>query len=930
MSPVPSKLPTATEVISNTESKSLYRTNLLRLQIEELLSAITPVYEKLSKINTLVKTVSSAITSANPVQIASTVEGQYPEVYAMRALLTPLHFTAPCSVHEVGSFTLQCIVKPLHSVDLGFTIPGSCFSDKDFKSHRYFDRRKVYCAELCKQLKDVLKDYSVELRWWQGDQQKPFIVVSVPGSTWSINLIPCVSPTQFPFSKLTPEYKNVAESTVCDPLYNASILEDMHISDDSFASPKVLNFGRAVQLVKVWLYRRRLLITSTNIVGLSGYQIRALLTHICKTQSLPREVSVYQLFKLFIAFLSKTDWIKQSIVIGTANPVNRDLLLPYPVLQSSNGYNILWRVPLCVMEELSAEATDSIATLDDMSVMDPFESLFCPTTRPNDFNISIKSQGTDIRTIIDTLSRDIKLGLGNRLFRNSIRARATDGLITVSGDIDASTAMILIDKGPSADSAEAASFRSFWSTKAELRRFRDGSILECTVWDKASPVAEQIIRHVLSSRFGSLDSTLSVCPLGACNAVNSNHIELWSSFESLRSKLVSVENLPISIVDFRPSHARFTMSDLISGSGTLQPLDCVIEFESSKNWPNSRLAIWHSKVAFLLAIKTGLGTNASVQIAAEDENEEPFVDVKIAGSKYVFRVRIFASIELQTINAQLASVDNPPSAMDILRVSSIYFEPMLRRRMHALSSECPAVTGASRRAKEWLDNHLLIEPWLDNFVELTIAYVALSSPDARRAQTPHTLFLSWLFFIANHPYKTNPLFMRWSEEENHELRERFDAAVDGRRSWWISSDIDQDCLFVRRPDEWESDRIQKLAKDALVFADKAQWDLIQFGTDNGSVYDVLMEIADGVDMDILVKLLGEQFRKYFSFYYSQRHRLMGIVFETALFRPQSNTSLKGASMMAVVEETAVPDFAALISKMSVLVGDSVTSIKVRR
>ena len=311
------------------------------------------------------------------------------------------------------------------------------------------------------------------------------------------------------------------------------------------------------------------------------------------------------------------------------------------------------------------------------------------------------------------------------------------------------------------------------------------------------------------------------------------------------------------------------------------------------------------------------------------------MDVKIAGQKFAFRVRIFASIELSILNNQIVSVDNPPSVVDIDRVSTLYYSPMLRRRVHALSTECPAISGACRIAKEWLDNHLLISPWLDCFVEQTMAYVATSSPEKTRAQSPHTLFLSWLFFIANHCYKTTPLFMRWSSDETSDatvsLRERYEAAVEGRRSWWISSDIDPDCLFMRRPDEWESVRIQSLAKNALVFAENAQWDLIKQGSDNGAVYDVLMEIAEGIDMDSLVKVLSEQFRKYFSFHYSRRLGLVGIVFESSSFRPQSNNVVKSSSMMAVVDETAVPDFGALMSKLSTIVGSkSVISIKTRR
>jgi len=374
------------------------------------------------------------------------------------------------------------------------------------------------------------------------------------------------------------------------------------------------------------------------------------------------------------------------------------------------------------------------------------------------------------------------------------------------------------------------------------------------------------------------------------------------------------------------------MSDLVSSS-VLDPLDCVIEFESTQAWPSSRVAIWHSKCAFLLAIREGLMEQyCSVEISGEDMSEEPFIDVQIVGSKFAFRIGIFAQVELNTLENQLKSTDNPPSMSDIIRIGRLYFEPMLRRRIHALSAECPAISGAIRVANEWLDNHLIMEPWLGNFVECTMAHVVLSRKEVR--QSPHVLFLDWLFFIANHAYKTNPIYMVWSTETSSigsDLEDKYNDAIESRRNWWISSDIDPHCLFVRRPNEFEASRLEQLAREGLRLAREAEWDMIKFGTDNGSVYDVLIGVADSVeDMDEVVKKLSEQFRKYFSFYYSKRHRLIGVVFDPSAFRPQSNNAVKMSTMLTVIhDETVVPDITALVMKMAGLLGESIDSIKVR-
>jgi hypothetical protein len=43
----------------------------------------------------------------------------------------------------------------------------------------------------------------------------------------------------------------------------------------------------------------------------------------------------------------------------------------------------------------------------------------------------------------------------------------------------------ILDKGPPpTDKEAAAAFREFWGDRAELRRFKDGSILEAVVWEQ--------------------------------------------------------------------------------------------------------------------------------------------------------------------------------------------------------------------------------------------------------------------------------------------------------------------------------------------------------------------------------------------------------------------------------------------------------------
>ena len=82
--------------------------------------------------------------------------------------------------------------------------------------------------------------------------------------------------------------------------------------------------------------------------------------------------------------------------------------------------------------------------------------------------------------------------------------------ITIGLVLNSSNAFRLVDHGPAAadeDTAETAEFREFWGKKAELRRFKDGRIVESVVWevknsDERSRIPAMIVKHVLEHHLG--------------------------------------------------------------------------------------------------------------------------------------------------------------------------------------------------------------------------------------------------------------------------------------------------------------------------------------------------------------------------------------------------------------------------------------------
>jgi Nrap protein nucleotidyltransferase domain 4/Nrap protein domain 3 len=127
----------------------------------------------------------------------------------------------------------------------------------------------------------------------------------------------------------------------------------------------------------------------------------------------------------------------------------------------------------------------------------------------NDF---IEIPGTTANSITTTVTYSInssssssssgkKSGSTGSTAPKFVRAQAaTDDTVCIGLQLDTSTAMRSVDRGPTADDHDAAAaFRQYWGTLSELRRFKDGAIVEAVVWTGTKhSIIEQIVRHCLS------------------------------------------------------------------------------------------------------------------------------------------------------------------------------------------------------------------------------------------------------------------------------------------------------------------------------------------------------------------------------------------------------------------------------------------------
>ena len=166
-----------------------------------------------------------------------------------------------------------------------------------------------------------------------------------------------------------------------------------------------------------------------------------------------------------------------------------------------------------------------------------------------------------------------------------------------------------------------------FGNKASLRRFKDGSIQHCVVWNikDQEPVVMNIIKYALDTHLQSeisqhlaslisyFDKKLPVPLLpSATNQVItslSSFTALRNSFENLSKVLTNLE-LPLSVKTVLPASSGLRyVSITASAICSIQPdfwNDCVLQFETSTRWPDELSALEKTKTAFLLKISEEL------------------------------------------------------------------------------------------------------------------------------------------------------------------------------------------------------------------------------------------------------------------------------------------------------------------------------------
>ena len=349
---------------------------------------------------------------------------------------------------------------------------------------------------------------------------------------------------------------------------------------------------------------------------------------------------------------------------------------------------------------------------------------------------------------------------------------------------NASQATRTVDHGPPAeDRIAAASFRKFWGEKAELRRFKDGSILESLIWSEKSSrrsTCEEIIVYVVGRHLGQevaesiefptkcFDELLPTSP-GSSSLLALNE-PLQTSYNDLEKRIRDIQGLPLQIRQISGSCADLRYVS-VSQHTLNMPMDVVVQFEASARWPEDIQAVQRTKIAFLLkmgelleASMSGLVTRLGLENDWQRMHNMAFLDV-VYPNNIPFRLRIHHDREIVLLDRQLKDKTANPRSREQAAIAisahkrTFTQAPSHTQALRTLCTRFPFLSPSIQLMKRWLNSHFLYPHIKDELIELLVVHTFVGPHPWPAPGSIRTGFLRTLFSIAKWDWRSEPLIV---------------------------------------------------------------------------------------------------------------------------------------------------------------------------
>jgi U3 small nucleolar RNA-associated protein 22 len=818
-------------------------------------------------------------------------------------------FAKPVNINVVGSSALHTSLKTQNpmTIDLAVTMPQVLFQQKDYLNHRYFYKRAYYLAVIAAGIQSS-QELSIDCQFacQNGCSLQPVILIRPMKDTIGIESPPetniriLVGPPDgvFQSSKLLPWKSCIRHSIAGDegdqrkqsqatPLYNGIIQSETQYTSylKLLHSASVNNpgFKSASVLVAVWLRQRQFGAEVQN-GGFGTFEATAMLALLYHGGGLGDKPVLssgyegYQLFRALLHFIATRDFVKHPVTIKadleSSFPATRP---PHPIFfDGQRAHNILFKMTSFSFRRLQHESQLTLKALDDKSI-DHFSSCFIhrPDTYSTrfDFVIELEMPSQSVSGMLSTdladrdaetikkLSNVLARALGDRVnlldhhrevpkpWHTCEQYPDINGVKVVIGLlVDAYKISRTVDYGPPAEDVRAAaSFRKFWGEKAELRRFKDGSILESLIWDlpKGShSVLEQISLYIIGKHFGK-SATKGVLVTGGEDLEHLTHVaqaapqspafsaKLCEVFEDIQKKIRSLPELPLQIRQIAPSSGQFCGTGLEghlhSGADSPDAADAVIQFESSTKWPDDLEAIQRTKTAFLIKLGELLQeSDRSLQACVGIENEtSPLLNtsyLEVTSGNLRFRFRIYHDREVSLLEAYLKAASKSSGMhVEMARAVSAYRKTFFHRPKHtqiirALRTRHLLLVPTIQLFKLWCSSHLLTCHFPGELLDLLVLRVFSSPFPFSEPGGIRSSFLRVLDFVSRWDWRSEPLII----DPNRELDQAQMQTIRARFEGWRQVDpgMQRVVMFAASPHDlegttWTANQPSKIAANRL-------------------------------------------------------------------------------------------------------------------
>eukprot|EP01119_Soliformovum_irregulare_P012830 TRINITY_DN3350_c0_g1_i1.p1 TRINITY_DN3350_c0_g1~~TRINITY_DN3350_c0_g1_i1.p1 ORF type:complete len:1133 (-),score=396.10 TRINITY_DN3350_c0_g1_i1:57-3455(-) len=873
--------PTPDEMLQLRETQQLFKSNLFRLQIQEMVSEIRVDYDKTTVLQSALEELRKVIQTIPVIEKATGT----PEDYAEIQFHDPDSLTKGTKIHRpehmkiIGSYDLKSVARPNLNVDVAIRMPKEIFGAKDIKKGTYFDRRNMYLVHLARHLRSSKKFKSVMFQFLREDRFRPILVITPAKDTalgavtkFVIRIFLTSDPALFKDSLLAPTNLNSIPQTkenkqLSSPYYNTAILNDMLAEShhtflqDAYLQHKFLN--ETLLLCKVWARQKSFGVgTSWN-----NFLSSMLLVHLLRIRKITQHMSSYQAFRFFLAYLAEEDILATGIFmkdIALEQRAQFSKCFPVVFVDPTGKMNMAAHMTADAIHEVQMEAKISLAAMDN-STRESFTPIFMEQVTPYiryDYIFRVNCKDAEISPEIQEEAK--RLGFSPlQLFKLKILEVVEQGLegrVTLLRLIPSEDAQwkstfpkeedifslgllyngiqarSLIINGPSGEQElQVEEFKKFWGKRAEIRRFKDGRIIAAVVFSGndlsqgRQVLPAKIIAHLLQLHFKlkvDLESQFLGTQFDRYIQLEPDVKEVvplvLTNFNRLSSIIRSIEELPLRIDRITPIDPCYKHTQVIP----LKEKKVCIQNNTSQRYFDAviefeRSSAWPRDDQAIKMIKAAFYVQLDQNLHQKHQLVVHASEdcVLITFGEFTYRL----TIHYQP-NKNVQKIPSPGTIGPSGREFS--HEIAHTTFVHSLHMKHTTYGPTVRLALRWLHCHMFSEYFTPESVELMVAYLFTgSSPPSEN----HAVgFLRWLDLLVKFDFETDPLII----DVDGDLTVKEIAAIEDQFMTMRSQHPDQCLIFTATPRDlaasvWTKDMPTKMILTRIIAFAKQSRDLVE-------------------------------------------------------------------------------------------------------